>query len=971
MKNDLTFSGKLPVVINKTGDARDVFNPMNTTSCDISIVSNKILSDLYTKDKQEIKVKVEKISTSSTTTLFEGYMTPNTYSQRLSPNLDNIDMTCIDPIAMLKYIYIDDAFQKAKTITIGQLIATALAAVKIDINEIWIEDSVLYDGSVKFADMKVQTSNFWDEGGDACTMYDALSECLRLFGYKLALMNDYYVVYLAIANNTFASGYREFSQYLIEESGTLSFKNNRTKSNTSMKFQHSEGDWITIDDNPTMSIEDIYDRIESVASTKIPNLSGNAFDTVTSEDRDKYDAGDLNIQCNKVKGYNAKDELITDDEWYYIWNGVYLAPEFGLEVSDVTINGYANINNAYKYLSGNTGHPTAYGGLLNFYGGEKNLTGTGKDQVNERPIEVKECITVFAPDNGTVPEFLERSDLNFSLKAILNDEEGAIDGTYKEATLTKLNSSASKYGVNKAGVGERVCYKQIYENVTITKEQIRVFSLDLSQSYTRTGINQSFEISNYPDVEDKVFDLVPQDDGENYNGDKAMINRGTAYTYPRTWQSSAITVNSDYFNKYTTSGSVGQDETDVRRILPVWDKRKVVILITLPDGNKYQFNGKEWLLNPVDVSQSAFKLCKIMNGEKIFDSDFQYDLIECSDGYVYSLNSEGVSFMEDADGRIVFNEKNKKSTLKYDYYGKVENAWMQTVESVGVGQLSIILPIIDSLNVLFECYIYNSTLLGMTGNKTNALSQNAADTIRFNITGQAREVNDYGVESLKTLTQYMCDNYNKVEKLTITVNHLPINATYVKAEHLNIDMSLTVPETNLGQMFGESDIRYQTSSRQRFRECYQTPDFKVNTKHQIVGQSDSYLIVGNSFANPDKFVFGAIGKKINCRPENYILQGYHNYFGNLRRVYNRVLVPHKAGFSNFCTYIEVPDLPDTGNGRWLMVVADSNDVKTNRHTITAVEDYGINVDEIHNYAVIEIPRKSRNPLYDLPSVNKK
>ena len=971
MKNDLIFSGKLPVVINKTGDARDVFNPMNSSSCDISIVSNKILSDLYTKDKQEIKVKVEKISTSSTTTLFEGYMTPNTYSQHLSPNLDNIDITCIDPIAMLKYIYIDDVFQKSKTITIGQLIASAIAAVKIDINEIWIEDSVMYDGSVNFADMKVQTSNFWDEGDDACTMYDAISDCLRLFGYKLALMNDCYVIYLAIADHTFSTTNRNFSVYIIEESGTLSFKNNRTKPNASMKFQHSEGNWTTIDDNPTMSIEDIYDRIESVASTKIPNLSGNAFDTVTSEDRDKYDAGDLNIQCNKIEGYNSKGELVTDNEWYYIWNGVYLAPEFGLEVNDVNINGYANINNAYKYLTGNTGHPDAYGGLLNFYGGERNYTGTSRDQENERPIEVKECITVFAPDNGTVPEFLERSDLNFTLKAVLNEEEGVFDGTYKEATLTKLNATSSKFGSNKDGISERVSYKQIYENITITKEQTRVFSLDLSQSYTRTGINQTFDISNYPNVDDKVFDLVPQVDGEDYIGDTAKITRGTAYIYPRTWHSSSVIVDGEYFNKYETNETVGNRDVDMYRIKPVWDKRKVVILITLPDGNKYQFNGKEWVENPVDVSQNAFKLCKIMNGEKIFNDEFRYNLIECSDGKIYSLNDEGVSFMEDADGRIVFNEKNKKSTLKYDYYGELGNTWMENIENVGEGEISIILPIIDTSNVLFECYIYNSTLLGMTGNNTNAVSQNTADTIRFNITGQAREVNDFGVESLKTLTQYMCDNYNKVEELLITVNHLPINATYVKAEHLNIDMSLTVPETNLGQMFGESDIRYQTSSRQRFRECYQTPDFKVNTKHQIVGQSDSYLIVGNSFANPDKFVFGAVGKKINCRPENYVLQGYHNYFSNLRRVYNRVLVPHKAGFSNFCTYIEVPDLPDTGNGRWLMVLADSNDVKTNRHTITAVEDYGINVDSINNYAVIEIPRKSRNPLYDLPSVEKK
>jgi hypothetical protein len=80
-------------------------------------------------------------------------------------------------------------------------------------------------------------------------------------------------------------------------------------------------------------------------------------------------------------------------------------------------------------------------------------------------------------------------------------------------------------------------------------------------------------------------------------------------------------------------------------------------------------------------------------------------------------------------------------------------------------------------------------------------------------------------------------------------------------------------------------------------------------------------------------------------------------------------VPHKTTqFDNFLTYIEIPDLPDY---KWFMVVSDSWDVKTNRHTIGSVEDFGINIDEIdQNYSIVEIPRESRNPRYDLVSVMK-
>lgn len=970
MKNDLTFAGKFPVVINKNGDTKDIFNPMNTTSCDISVVSNKILSDLYTDNKKGIKVKVEKIA-DITTTLFEGYMTPNTYSQRLSPNLDNIDMTAIDPIALMKYLYIDDILDKAKTITIGELIARAIAAVKIDCNTLLIDSSAVYEGEngdVKFEDMVVQTSNFWDEGGDACTVYDAVSECLRLFGYKLTFSRNQYIIYLGIAAHDYESVNREFYKYTVEDGGTLQFTTRSLINKMTYTYQYSAGDWTAIDDNTNMSVDDTYDRIESVASTKIPDFSNTAFDLISSEDRDLYDVGDLNVARNKVKGYNANKELITKDEWYYLWNGVYVSPDFGLEITGSTVNGYANINNAYEYLSGETGHPTATGGILNFYGGEDNPTGTSRDQDPERPVEVKECITVFAADNGIVPEFLERSDLAFTytqLPGIDEDNQDASDF----GTLTKNDEANAKYGVSKTGITEKVSYKQKY-NINMAKEAEQTFVLDLSQSYSRTGINQNIDISTYSDVENKVFVLVDEWNGEEYIGQTAYLNRGTAYIYPRDWNSSNVVVDSNYFNRYSTGNSTGFVDADTYRIKQVWDKRKIVVSLKLPSGERYQFNGKQWVKTNI-VDGNAFYLMKLMNNENIFNGEFTYDCIQCADGSIYSLAEDGVSFMLDDNNRVVTLDKNKKSTVKYDYYGATSNEWMKYIDSVGVGHISIILPAIDSINVLFECYVYNSNLLGMTGNTTRKTSRNSAHSVYFNVAGQVSTKNDYGVESLQTMTQYMTNDYGKVKAVNATLNNLPINATYVKAEHLKLDIALKVPETNLGQMFGESDIKYQTNHSKRFRGSFQAPDFQVNTKHQIVSQSHSYLMIGNSFANPEKFKIGNKSSKIACRPENYVLQGYKNYFGKLRRIYNRVLVPKKSWFGNDFCYIEVPDLPDTGNGRWLMVVSDSNDVKTGRHTITAVEDYGLNVEEIGNYAVIEIPRKSRNPLYDLPSVDKK
>lgn len=953
MTDDLKFAGKLPVVINRNGDTRDIYNPIRSSSCDITVVSNKILSDLYTNDKKGIKVKVEKVwneEGTQDTTLFEGYMTPNSYSQKLSPNLDNIDMTAIDPLAVLKYLYVDDILEKAKSITMGDLIAKALAAVRIDCIDLWIENTVKYtdaDGvNYGFVDLVLQTSNFWDEGGDPSRVYDMVSECLRLFGYTLTFTGERYMIYNVISDHDFGTNYRDFTWYKIEDGGTLRSVGTGSWDKEEHQFKHSVGEWTTIDDNPTVSIDNTYDKIVSVASTKIPNYSLTAFDLVSSENRDMYDVGDLNIARNKIKGYNSSGELVSDDEWFYIWNGVYENPDFGLEIEGANVNGYANINGAYEYMTGQTGHPAAYGGILNFYGTDDNPVGEGRDPEQERVVEVKECITVFAPDNGLAPEYLEKDDLKWDFTGSYSDGDG--ENSYEvEATCEKQNSSDAKYGVNSDGVEDAVSYSQKYENITISKDAEQTLVIDLSQSYSRTGLNQNITISNYSDITDKTFTIVNDGDGENTGNTFAKLQSGTAYTYPWTWQSDNITVDYGYFSKYSFSGS-----TSNAPLKEVWDRRKVILFIQLMDGTKYQFNGKDWVETEYITNTNAFYLLKLMNYGKIFGEEFRYDIIQCGDGETYSLNEDGFIYYTDSKGGV-YKSGEKGTKHEYKYYGASGNEWLKYVDDISEGTLSVILPAVSAVNVLVQCDIYHSSLLGTTGNSSHGAPSNTYHTIRYKV------------------TQSGADNSGEVASESVEIYWAPINATYIKAEHLNLDISLSVPESNLGQMFGESDVKYSTNPSKKFRESYDAPSFLVNTKHPIVSQSHSYVIVGNALADANRFSIGWQSSKIACRPENYVMQGYKNYWGTIRRTYNRVLVPHKEQFSNCLCFIEAPDIPDVGNGRWLMVVSDSWDVKTNRHTISAVEDYGLTVNQIENYTVLEIPREARNPRFNLPSVKKK
>ena len=960
MTNDLHFSGKLPIIINRSGDARDIFAPLRSSSCDITIVSNKILTDLYTDDKKGIKVKVEKVSNDdSTTTMFEGYLTHNTYSQSLSPNLDNIDMTAIDPIALLKYVYIDDILDKSKSITIGELLAKALALTKIDCNEVQIEDSVSYKGVEKnysFVDMIVQTNNFWDEGGDAATVYDALSECLRLFGYTMVFTGEKYMIYLAIADHNFGA-YRYFTRYRVEDGGTLIATGTYQYYMNDLKFKHSNGDWTTIDDNTTLSIDDTYDRIGCVASTKRPDYSQTAFDLVDSEQRDKYDVGALNVQLNKIKGYNGPPEyswggkLMDNDEWFYIWNGVYLAPYYGLDTDGVVNKGFANINNALQYLKGVNGTPDATGAVLNFYGGEKNPYGTGKEQTIERSVEVKECITVFAPDNGVAPEFLEKEDLKWQYSGGYSYGDGE-NWTEVEPTLNKIIANSSKAGTAKSTPMSGISYSQVYENIYITENAEQTLVLDLRQSYSRTGINMDFDPYDYSNgyvSSNSSFD----DEGNLIQSPLS----GEVYTYPNTWRSKSITVNYDYFHSFLARDNKGYNYADAP-LIPVWDKREIMLYITVSDGTIYQFNGNEWVKTEYISHDNAFYLKKLMNYEKIFLNEMTYDIIDIPvyndsgvrTGYKsYSVSKDGFVYYTRNDTGGVYKkgvEKGTKNSISYN------NSWSKYIIEASEGRLTIDLPAINATNATVRCDIYHSSLLGITGNDNNGGPSNVVHTV------------------------YCKNSSGNVIGVQAMPYYLPVNATYIKAEHLNLDISLSVPESNLGQMFGESDIRYQTAPSKRFRESYEAPTFQVNTKHPIVSQSHSYVIIEDEIAEPENFSIGWSYNKIPCRPENYVMQGYKNYYGNIRKTYNRVLVPHKSmnnpflGFGNVMCFIEAPDIPDVGNGRWLMVLSDSIDVKTNRHTISAVEDYGMNVTDITNYTVIEIPRKARNELYNLPSVKK-
>ena len=860
-------------------------------------------------------------------TIWEGYKVPNTYSQDVTLNLDEIMITAIDPVSIMKYLKIDRLYTKPNVVSYADFFGKAISYVMLHSQKVMVENTVSYGGTYDYTngllDLKFQVSNFWDEMGEPATVYEVIEELLRPFCMTFCYDNDTFQIY----DKNKTEGTRTFQVFTCIPEGLL------MPSGSEVEETVVDENWKDNNiQNPVIEIGSTYSKVTGVASTQIPEYSSMAIDMVDYNDRDKYDVFDANIQTNKSKGYEVKSTsirpVINDkDKWFYIWNGVYVNEDYGLKSQGDYVNGYLNINGAYKYLTGDSGHPADWGSILNFYGGSLNPTGTGKEQSTEKSVNVKKRITAYFPDNGTPLEFLEDSDLIW-------DYNGNV--TYSETVninpeISKPDSSDSKFG-NPIVMSDsnQITYHQEYENLRLEATNQQTVDLSIVQSYSRTGIDSKIDIMNNNTCYDKHFLNY-----ENQNWlDTAKVNY-----FPKIWNSSNVVVDKYYFSRYRTQ------ETLLRpsRVRPVWDRRRVDIYIRTSDNKIHQFNGKEWVEDTEVRSENSFYLLKMMNGEHLYHTDFRYDVIETADydssnpnaGGHYSLTGERYTYYVDEVGGVTTKSVSGGTTYYCDPYTGEENIYL---DKCSEGSISIKLPELDDIGANVVVDIYNSTLLGSTGSNDTS-SYNHYENIWFE------------------------DPDGNVVASFSHILFQPYNTSYVKAEHLDLDISMSVPESNLGQMFSQSDIKYIADNRKNYMEEFETAPFRINTFNDLVLSSFSYLIFGSDLADPGDFII----KGVSGRPEGYVVQAYMNWLGIIRKIYSKTIVPSVERISNTRGFITSSEV---GYNK-LMIISDNWDLKTNRHSIKAIECQNLDVDYVGTTDAIEIPRKARNDLFNLPTAVKK
>ena len=930
-------------------------------------------SGSYTRDYEAFHLKdfipptlvdhVEPGDNMTETYIFEGYMVPNTYSQAVTQNLDRITVSAIDYISILKYVTIDKLFNKPAVMTYGEILSLALSYVyPSDIQEIgfYVEDCVsyggAYNGSNGLMDLRIQISNFWDESDKPSTAYEMIEEMLRPFCMRMSTNAETGTPTIYNINNT-SPGSRRYIVYTYQRDG--SFVNKYLVGpgtgmtpipDMSPVVYEYDVDYISNNEtDATIEINNTYDKVKGTASTCVPTYSKMAMDLVDYTQREKYDAGCGNVQTNKSKGYQKESVIITirpgqshpativrkdtTDHWFYIWNGVYINPEYDLvpysydPLTNPDVEWYRNINKFYEYMEETTTpYGAEYGQVLNFYGGSNNPTGTGKEQFSEKSVEVKKRITAYAADNGVPPEFLETSDLGWTYHM----QQG-----YN--VLNKVNPTSARFGDGIVMQSSNRCvYKQVYENINLSSVQDQVVDINLTQSYSRTGIDVKIDVMNNNTATNKQLT------------NQTLISCDSDY-FPVWWNADQVTVDSYYFRRYASDGS-GDDSCRA-----VWDERIVKVYVEFSDGTFKMFNGKDWVADGENHA-NPFILTKMITGEKLFHNDMKYNCVRCPSDPInvrYSLTGEDIYIYYDNDMGVTDRETNDYTRCKP--YNSEENAWYKWIAKCGEGQLSIRLPYVDDPAAKVYVEIWNSSILGMTGTDSTV----------------SGVVVDHSVPFYYTLDdQY--DSTQNFKEIQAFCSFLPNNVSHIKAEHLDLSISVSVPDSNLGQMFSQSDIEYEINSGNNYVEEFSGPNFLVNTKNQLVASSYSYLMFNNGLADPGEFVINGI----SARPECFTVQAYFNWLTIIRKIYTKTILPkyefiqswnlRKRQFNNALTFLHSPEIGEN----LLMVVSDSWDVKTGRHSIVSIECQDLDVGYIDQFMVNELPRKARAERFNLPTSKK-
>ena len=244
------------VSINYESDD-DVFKPIKCSDCQINIVTNTILTELYTALKNEIYCLIKKNSK----VIWCGFSVPCLYQSDYDNEYNQLSLQFNDILSSLenyKYTYVNDSQSIVSFYSILKHIINKIDSNNL-IKNIYVHNSKRINGTVELLNnLFILDRNFFDESEEAENCKDIIEYISRFLGTTCYYFEDsiYFVDFNSIKT------IKEYTKYnLIDDTNSVvSIDNNVIDVNSNVYYA-----------NATIGINEQYNKVVVIANTNSNN----------------------------------------------------------------------------------------------------------------------------------------------------------------------------------------------------------------------------------------------------------------------------------------------------------------------------------------------------------------------------------------------------------------------------------------------------------------------------------------------------------------------------------------------------------------------------------------------------------------------------------------------------------------------------------------------------------------------------
>lgn len=323
-----TFSEPLtlsPDPISVEYESGALYQPLKLSSATISVLTDNVLSDLYTAENQGVSIRL--FNQTDNILEWSGYLTPNLYSSEFVSSFDSVELEAIDTLSSLeniKYSYIGDS-GTFRSFTDILFFVLDKADPKRVLNKVYIQKTnrmVKESLACLFEDSYIHERNFFDEDNEPSTCREILESLVQYYGMTvIQWMDSYYIIDYDFIN-------RGSSDFFVYDRSTHTCVDVIIEN-----ARHNVSDIGVSESAGNISLGDVYNKVSVVANM-------NVISVLCPELLDDDDL--INQNADENKYYETK-KVVNGEEYTFLnayfkskknWN--YLTPFSVKVVSDVS-----------------------------------------------------------------------------------------------------------------------------------------------------------------------------------------------------------------------------------------------------------------------------------------------------------------------------------------------------------------------------------------------------------------------------------------------------------------------------------------------------------------------------------------------------------------------------------------------------------------------------------------------------------